>query len=50
MENKIYTMRGNNFSKDKFVKAMEKYVLAEIVAVREKEVAGIPITLYCFEK
>lgn len=50
MEDKVYTMRGNNFPKDKFVQAMDKYVLAELVAVREKEVAGIPVTLYCFEK
>lgn len=50
MEDKVYTMRGNNFPKDKFVQAMEKHVLAELVAVREKEVAGIPVTLYCFEK
>ena len=50
MEDKVYTMRGNGLPKDKFVQAMEKYVLAELVVVREKEVAGIPVILYCFEK
>ena len=50
MEDKVYTMRGSSLPKDKFILAMEKIVLAELVAVKEKVVAGIPVTLYCFEK
>lgn len=31
MEDKVCTMRGSSFPKDKFITAMEKYVLAEDV-------------------